>query len=88
MNSYPRCKMTRDGFGVVTGIPSRCRVLRPARWVTRSPLRCSAVYLTKPSWGGNAMGICKCGEAAAKHCQSCGACPFNDCPYWCEPDED
>jgi hypothetical protein len=34
------------------------------------------------------MGICKCGEAAAKHCQSCGACPFNDCPYWCEPDED
>ena len=31
---------------------------------------------------------CKnCCQARRDHCKWCGACPTNECPYWCEPDE-
>lgn len=32
--------------------------------------------------------ICKCGRPASAHCPDCGACPHNECPYWCAANDD
>lgn len=29
-----------------------------------------------------------CHQPGCAHCPDCGACPGQECPYWCEPDED
>lgn len=34
------------------------------------------------------VSICRhCDEPLSAHCPDCSACPTNDCPDWCEPEE-